>query len=256
MGWPRPKANGILGLWYPWLIKSESLHYGFAVVMLIGIWVLRKGFTGRARTWWTVALVIQFWHHVEHFLLIWQATAHHNFWHKPVPFSVLQLVFPRVELHLFYNSVVFVPMVIGMYYHMFPPKGETQHSTCTCEWRPRTREGLSRLDRAGFSFRVRGLLITGCRKDSDRLRRLRCSLEDYATARSSWRRYRLAEPDGCRCQTCYGARVDLEGDMAHPGMEPVFGKTEETQPGRYQGHLVTHDGWRLGCAGAYHARQR
>ena len=113
MGWPRPKANGILGLWYPWLIKSETLHYGYALVMLIGLWVLRKGFTGGSRTWWTVALVIQFWHHIEHFLLIWQATTHHNFWGKPVPFSVLQLVFPRVELHLFYNSIVFIPMVIG-----------------------------------------------------------------------------------------------------------------------------------------------
>ena len=30
MGWPRPKANGILGLWYPWLIQSETLHYGYA----------------------------------------------------------------------------------------------------------------------------------------------------------------------------------------------------------------------------------
>ena len=46
MGWPRPKANGILGLWYPWLIQSEALHYGYALVMLIGLWVLRKGFTG------------------------------------------------------------------------------------------------------------------------------------------------------------------------------------------------------------------
>jgi len=24
MGWPRPRANGILGLWYPWLIQSKS----------------------------------------------------------------------------------------------------------------------------------------------------------------------------------------------------------------------------------------
>jgi hypothetical protein len=134
MGWPRPKANGILGLWYPWLIKSETLHYGYAVVMLAGIWILRKGFTGRARTWWTIALVIQFWHHIEHFLLITQATMHHNFWGKPVPTSVLQLFFPRVELHLFYNTIVFIPMVIGMYYHMFPPKGEEGLSVCTCEW--------------------------------------------------------------------------------------------------------------------------
>jgi hypothetical protein len=135
MGWPRPKANGILGLWYPWLIKSETLHYGYALVMLIGLWILRKGFTGRSYTWWMIAFWIQFWHHIEHFLLITQATIHHNFWGKPVPFSVLQLVFPRVELHLFYNSIVFIPMVIAMYYHMFPPLGEAQHAACSCSWR-------------------------------------------------------------------------------------------------------------------------
>jgi hypothetical protein len=106
--------------------------------MLVGIWVLRKGFTGTARTWWTAALVIQFWHHIEHLLLIGQATAHHNLWHKPVPFSVVQLIIPRVELHLFYNTIVFIPMVIGMYYHMFPPKGECQHDTCSCAWHPRS----------------------------------------------------------------------------------------------------------------------
>jgi len=134
MGWPRPKANGILGLWYPWLIKSEVLHYSYALVMLIGLWILRKGFTGRARTWWMVAFWIQFWHHIEHLLLITQAMMHHNFWGKPVPFSVLQLVVPRVELHLFYNSIVFIPMVIGMYYHMFPPVGEQGNAVCPCEW--------------------------------------------------------------------------------------------------------------------------
>jgi len=49
--------------------------------------------------------VIQFWHNIEHLLLITQATMHHNFWGKPVPVSVLQLVFSRVELHLFYNTI-------------------------------------------------------------------------------------------------------------------------------------------------------
>jgi hypothetical protein len=136
LGWPRPKANGILGLWYPWLVTSETMHYSYALIMLTGIWFLRKGFTGLSRKWWTVALVIQFWHHIEHLLLISQATFHHNLWHKPVPCSVLQLVFPRVELHLFYNSVVFIPMVIAMYYHMFPPQGETQHALCTCARHP------------------------------------------------------------------------------------------------------------------------
>jgi hypothetical protein len=134
MHWPRPKALGLLGLYYPWLIQTETLHYGYALVMLIGIWVLRKGFSGTARTWWTVALVIQFWHHIEHLLLISQVIFHHNLYGKPVPMSVLQFFFPRVELHLFYNSIVFIPMVIAMYYHLFPSPEEHNHDACTCGW--------------------------------------------------------------------------------------------------------------------------
>jgi len=132
--WPMHDARGVLGQAFPWLVHSEVLHYSYAVIMLAGIWAFLPGFVGRARTWWLAALVIQFWHHIEHFLLIWQATFHHNFWGRPAPCSVLQLVFPRVELHLFYNAVVFVPMVIGMYYHMFPPETEQGKMACTCEW--------------------------------------------------------------------------------------------------------------------------
>jgi hypothetical protein len=135
--WPRPKAGGVLGLWFPWLVSSEVLHYGYALIMLVGIWVLRKGFVGVARKWWTVALVIQFWHHIEHLLLIGQATFHHNLFGSPVPASILQLLVPRVELHLFYNTVVFIPMIIGMYYHMFPAKQDAERALCTCAWQSR-----------------------------------------------------------------------------------------------------------------------
>lgn len=140
LGWPRPKAGGVLGLFYPWLVSSEMLHYGYAIVMLIGIWTLRKGFSGTSRKWWTAALVIQFWHHIEHAVLQWQALTHHYWFGSPVPVSFLQLLFPkfRVEIHLFYNAIVFIPMVIGMYYHMFPPQGETA-AACTCALR---RESL------------------------------------------------------------------------------------------------------------------
>jgi hypothetical protein len=132
--WPVPKALGLLGLVWPWLVKSEALHYGYALVMLIGLWILRTGFVGRARTWWMIAFWIQFWHHIEHALLQGQAVVGHNLFGSPVPMSVLQLVIPRVELHLFYNTVVFIPMVVAMYYHMFPLPGEEQHTGCTCVW--------------------------------------------------------------------------------------------------------------------------
>ncbi len=42
-----------------------------------------------------------------------------------MPTSIIQLWVPRVELHLFYNTIVFIPMIIGMYYHLFPPAEES-----------------------------------------------------------------------------------------------------------------------------------
>lgn len=150
MGWPRPHAGGMLGCVYPWLVTSEVLHYGYALLMLIGLWILRKGFTGRSLQWWTVSLWIQVWHHLEHALLLGQVIAGHNLFGSQVPTSILQLVFPRIELHLFYNTIVFIPMVAGLYYHIFPPAGELQHALCTCRWRPGSPVALSERREAGI----------------------------------------------------------------------------------------------------------
>lgn len=139
LGWPVPQSRGVLGHFYPWVVKSELLHYAYAIIMLVGIWMLRPGFAGLSHKWWTAALVIQFWHHIEHALLQGQALAQNNLFGSPVPVSILQLWIPRVELHLFYNTVVFIPMVVGMYYHMFPPSGEEAHTGCTCACRVRPR---------------------------------------------------------------------------------------------------------------------
>jgi hypothetical protein len=135
LGWPVPEARGILGYFYPWLVKSEVLHYSYALIMLVALWTLRSGFTGvQDRRWWTIALVIQFWHHIEHGLLQAQAILGQNFFGSPVPTSVAQLWFPRVELHLFYNTIVFIPMAIAMYHHMFPPAADAARQQCSCAW--------------------------------------------------------------------------------------------------------------------------
>ena len=135
LGWPVPEARGLLGYFYPKLITSEALHYGYALVMLAGLWLLRSGFTGtRDRQWWTIALGIQFFHHFEHLLLQLQVILGHNFFGRPVPTSLVQLWVPRVELHLFYNTIVFIPMVVAMYYHMFPSAPDARRQQCTCAW--------------------------------------------------------------------------------------------------------------------------
>ncbi len=132
MGWPRGHSHGGLGLFFPWLVKSELLHYGYALVMLVGLALLRPAFVGLARRWWNVALAIQIWHHLEHALLFGQALTGDNLFGSPVPISLLQVVVPRVELHLFYNAAVFVPMVMGMLYHIYPKRGEALSLGCNC----------------------------------------------------------------------------------------------------------------------------
>jgi len=127
-----PEARGVLGMWFPWLVASETLHYGYAIVMLVVLWVLRSGFTGRSYRWWMVAFWIQFWHHIEHALLQGQALFGANLFNSPVPVSILQLWIRRPELHLFYNAAVFIPMVIAMYYHLFPSDEERSQMQCSC----------------------------------------------------------------------------------------------------------------------------
>jgi hypothetical protein len=134
---PRPAARGVLGQVFPWLVTSEWLHYGYAIVMLAGLVLLWPGFVGQARVWWTVALVIQFWHHIEHLLLLIQAQASTFFFGAKVPTSVAQVAFPRVELHLFYNSIVFIPMVVAVYLHMRPNDRDRRAMSCSCAGRER-----------------------------------------------------------------------------------------------------------------------
>ena len=135
LGWPVPEARGALGYFFPWVVTSEILLYGYALVMLVGLWLLRPGFTGADdRRWWTIALAIQFWHHVEHGLLQAQYLLGQNLLGLPVPTSIAQLWIPRVELHLFYNTIVFIPMVIAMYHHMFPTRTAARAQQCTCAW--------------------------------------------------------------------------------------------------------------------------
>ena len=137
--WPRPMSMGLMGMVYPWLMKTETLHYGFALVMVIGLWVLRKGFTGTSYKWWMASFWLQFFHHFEHLILFIQANTHHYWFGGTVPTSIGQIWFPRIELHLFYNTVVFIPMVVAMYYHVYPPARDAAKMMCTCAHHSRTQ---------------------------------------------------------------------------------------------------------------------
>jgi hypothetical protein len=45
---------------------------------------------------------------------------------------------------------------------------------------------------------------------------------------------KLTDSDG---KPINGARINLEGNMSHPGMRPVFGEASEVEPGHYKAAL-------------------
>jgi hypothetical protein len=130
----KPDAHGLIGAQWPWLVTSETLHYVFAALMLLGLAILLPAFHGRARLFWIIALAIQTWHFIEHQILLIQAQTHPWFGAK-VPTSVLQQFWPmsRPELHLVYNTLVTIPMIVAIYFHLAPPLPDRgRMSACTC----------------------------------------------------------------------------------------------------------------------------
>jgi hypothetical protein len=113
--WARPDAGGVLGLWFPLLASSEVLHFVYNLGLFAGLLFLLPGFAGRARTWWIVALVIQGWHFLEHLLLQVQWLTGFYLLGASKQTSLLELWFPRVELHFLYNTVVFLPMLVALF---------------------------------------------------------------------------------------------------------------------------------------------
>jgi hypothetical protein len=128
----RSAAQGIVGIWFPAAVQSEVLHFGFAVFTLTGLVLLRPAFDERARFWWSVALAIEFWHQFEHVTLLFQRVTGAFFFGEAVPTSIVQVLVPRAELHLTYNSLVFVPMVIAVFAHLYPGASAQITSICGC----------------------------------------------------------------------------------------------------------------------------
>jgi hypothetical protein len=118
LSWPRAEAGGLLGLWTPQLLTNESLHFSYNLMQLVGLLVLSYHVTGRARTWWRIAIAVQLWHFFEHFLLQSQWLTDIFLFNAARQTGVGELLLPRLELHFIYNALVFVPTIIGAYFYL------------------------------------------------------------------------------------------------------------------------------------------
>lgn len=115
LGWQPADAGGALGLVAPQAVESEVLHTAYNIVVLAGIVGLVAIFGGRARRWAWVALIAQSWHVFEHLLLWLQALTGARPFGTQAPSSVVQLLVPRVELHLAYNAVVTALIITALF---------------------------------------------------------------------------------------------------------------------------------------------
>jgi hypothetical protein len=140
---PRPEALGALGFVFPWLVRSEVMHFGYALIMFTGLVLLLPGFRGAARGWWLASTIIQGWHLIEHSTLQIQAIVGTNLFGSPVPTSFLQPIIPRPELHLLYNLIVFIPMIVAMWLHTRPAQDAVNDCTCAAPPVQRATAGLA-----------------------------------------------------------------------------------------------------------------
>jgi hypothetical protein len=113
LGWARPDAGGLLGLYFPGLVMAEVLHTSWNSLQLTGLILLLPGFSGsgRAAWWWRLALALQTWHWFEHAFIQVQYATGIYFYGAIMQMSVLERFVPRIELHFAYNLLVFVPTV-------------------------------------------------------------------------------------------------------------------------------------------------
>ena len=85
---------------------------------------------GRCADLWTISLVVQARHFVEHRAWQIQAIVGTSMFGSRVPTSFVQTFVSRPELHLIYNAIVFIPMVVAMVLHTRP--GKSVGAGCTC----------------------------------------------------------------------------------------------------------------------------
>lgn len=125
LGEHRAHAHGAIGALWPILVTSEWLHFSYVAITFLGLALLLAGFTGEARWWWKVTVLVGGWHVIEHALLLSQALTGYTLFGRPEPVSLLQLVIPRLELHLVYNAAMTVPMVMALLKYVWQP-GESE----------------------------------------------------------------------------------------------------------------------------------
>lgn len=116
LGWPVSHAEGLLGLIWHGAADNEWLHWGYAVVMLVGLQWLSLAFRGTVFRLWSLAMGLQAWHLIEHTWLVHQFLSGMN----PVSFGTAWFAIPRMELHLLYNTVVTVPMLLALWFWRRP----------------------------------------------------------------------------------------------------------------------------------------
>lgn len=104
----RNQSLGLIGSIFPALMKSELLHFFYALIMLIGLYYLGKKY--KLGKWWRLSCQLQSYHFIEHLILLIQAIFRFQ------KTGIGGLIFPRIELHFFYNLMVLIPMLIGLKY--------------------------------------------------------------------------------------------------------------------------------------------
>ena len=115
LGWPVAHADGALGHIWHGAADNEWIHWGYAAAMLFGLvflyeYSIRTSSPPMAQGLWLTTVGMQAWHSMEHTWLLTQFLMGE----KPVSFGTVWFGIPRMELHLLYNTVITLTMLVAL----------------------------------------------------------------------------------------------------------------------------------------------
>lgn len=107
---PRTYAMGLIGIVFPFLMKNEGLHLGFAVYQVIGSIYIKEKYRIKSKLW-EYGIYLSIFHLTEHISLFILA----NYMGISSPKTLIQEYFNigRAELHLLYNLISASPLLMS-----------------------------------------------------------------------------------------------------------------------------------------------
>lgn len=133
LGCPWVDDSALAMLSFPLVLEFPELAgYVVAFLLLVGLWILRTGFRGRAERLWMAAFWVQFVDHLEYAVRAGIAIVDRGLATDLTPVGMLEYVFHNSYTHVLLATVVASLSAAAIYRHIHASPEEAVDHNCGC----------------------------------------------------------------------------------------------------------------------------